>query len=62
MSYYATQDPIVIEGLEQLMFLLWTAIVLIVSPLLFFISVSLPEIPLQIIRRFQYVSFDSDTY
>lgn len=62
MSYYATQDPIVIEGLEQLMFLLWTAIVLLVSPLLFFISVSLPEIPMQIIRRFQYVSFDSDIY
>lgn len=62
MSYYATQDPIVIEGLEQWMLLLWTALVLLFSPLLFFISVSLPEIPMQIIRRFQYVSFDSDIY
>ena len=62
MSYYATQDPIVIEGLERLMFMLWIALILLISPIIFFISVSLPEYPMKIIRRFQYVSFDSDIY
>lgn len=62
MSYYATQDPIVIEGLERLMFLLWTVLILLLSPLIFFVSVSLPEYPMKFIRRFQYVSFDSDIY
>jgi len=40
-------------------FLAWAAFVFLCSPILFIISVCLPEIPLMIMRRICYVPFDS---
>lgn len=40
-------------------FLAWAAFVFLCSPIMFIISVCLPEIPLMIMRRICYVPFDA---
>jgi len=38
---------------------IWAGLLLVFSPVLFVVSVCLPELPLLLIRRLHYIPFDS---
>lgn len=59
MSLYASLSPATLAGAGHWMFLLWTAVVLFFSPLIFVLCVTLPEIPVLMVRRVFYSPFDS---
>lgn len=47
-------------GATSLWFVMvWAALILFFSPVLFVVSVCLPELPLLLIRRLHYIPFDS---
>lgn len=59
MSLCAALGPTTLAGVGHWMFLLWTAVVLFFSPLLFVVCVTLPELPVLMVRRVFYATFDS---
>lgn len=49
----------VIGSTSLWMIVIWAALLVFFSPVLFVVSVCLPELPLLLIRRLHYVQFDA---
>lgn len=49
----------VIGATSLWLILIWAAILVFFSPVLFVVSVCLPELPLLLIRRLHYIPFDA---
>lgn len=49
----------VIGATSLWLIIIWAALLIFFSPVLFVVSVCLPELPLLLIRRLHYVQFDA---